>query len=216
LADRAHEVPSAAGDDVVREAAGGEEAEELDHRRVGRLDVPASERWVLGGSQEVGGLPLELLHADPTVGGEDASSEGPELGVIAGVVRLEHAPEPAVLLLVGGLPRLPVTQLGLVLGHLPQPPQDEVELDRHRLLAPERPVVVEDGDALLGRHACRPVVAGHGRDEGDDRRLGGAVAPAAEGIRVDPFRRRSAQTPIVAVIEPSAIACCSDAWSRSF
>ena len=42
-------------------------------------------------------------------------------------------------------------QLRIGLGHLVQATEYEVELDRHRLLAPQCPVVVEHRHALLNR-----------------------------------------------------------------
>jgi len=71
--------------------------------------------------------------------------------VVAGVVLLHQRGEPRVVVLIGGLPRLALTQGRVGLRHLHEAAQDEVHLDRHRLLAPQRAVVVEDGDALLGR-----------------------------------------------------------------
>ena len=71
------------------------------------------------------------------------------VGVVARVV-LGHEPrQPGVVPLVGGLPRLPVAQRRVRLGHLDEPAQDEVELDRHRLLAPQRAVVVEHRDITV-------------------------------------------------------------------
>ena len=48
--------------------------------------------------------------------------------------------------------RLLVLPLGMLRRERLHAVEREVELDRHRLLAPERAVVVEDGDALGGRH----------------------------------------------------------------
>ena len=66
------------------------------------------------------------------------------------------AAEPAVVALVGGLPGLALAQRRVGLGHLDEPAQDEVELDRHRLLAPQRAVVVEHRHALLDRDRLDP------------------------------------------------------------
>src|SRR6185436_5065338 len=53
--------------------------------------------------------------------------------------------------------------------------EDEPELDGHRLLAPQRSVVVEDGDALLRRHRL-----GRRLGEGDDRLARRRVVPRCE------------------------------------
>ena len=43
--------------------------------------------------------------------------------------------------------------------------EDEGELDIHRLLDPQRPVIVECGDALIRRHEVRSALRGDPRDE---------------------------------------------------
>ena len=44
----------------------------------------------------------------------------------------------------------------------------EIQLDRHRLLAPKRAVVVEGGDAFGDRHEVRRAGFGDVLDKGDD------------------------------------------------
>ena len=46
--------------------------------------------------------------------------------------------------------------------------EGEGELDVGRLLGPERPIVVEDGDALLRRHEFRAGFSGNPRDKIQD------------------------------------------------
>jgi hypothetical protein len=71
---------------------------------------------------------------------------------------------------------------GVGLRPLPQPVERVERLEVHRLLAPERAVVVEDRDAVgLGHEAVRGGI-GHLLDEGDDRRLGGGRVPRRQGI----------------------------------
>jgi hypothetical protein len=145
---------------------------------------------VLRRPQERIGLRLEVVDADPLVGGEDTSQEGAHVRVVARVVVIEHLSQPGVVTLVRRLPRLAVAQLRVGLRHLVQPAEDEVGLDRHRLLAPQGAVVVEDRDALLGGHGVRhrPL------DELDHRALGGTVLPAGQHAPVTgaPSRRWSA------------------------
>jgi catechol 2,3-dioxygenase-like lactoylglutathione lyase family enzyme len=50
------------------------------------------------------------------------------------------------------LPGLALLQLWLRFCHRDKTPKNEVELDRHRFLAPQRPVVVEHCDAVVDRH----------------------------------------------------------------
>ncbi len=82
------------------------------------------------------------------------------VGVVAGVVLGHQRAEPGVVVLGDGLPRLALRAAsGSAVGHLGEAAEDEVELDRHRLLAPQRAVVVEHRDALLDGHGRRPVAA---------------------------------------------------------
>ena len=58
----------------------------------------------------------------------------------------------------------------------------EVKLNGHRLLAPERAVVVEGGDAFRHRHKIGRAGFRHLLDEGDDGLLGLAVVPRGERV----------------------------------
>ena len=60
--------------------------------------------------------------------------------------------------------------------------EGEGELGVDRLLHPERAVVVEHGEPLLGRHEVGPAVGRRGFEEIEDGRLGGAVAPGRQRI----------------------------------
>ena len=60
---------------------------------------------------------------------------------------------------------------------LPDAIQHEEELEVHRLLGPERAVVVEDRDAFGRRHKVRPAVLRHLRDEVRDGFLCRPVVP---------------------------------------
>ena len=66
-------------------------------------------------------------------------------------------------------------------GELVQPVQREEHLHLHRLLAPERAVVVEGGDAVGGRHEVGAALLRHAGDEVEQRRLDGAVTPRRQG-----------------------------------
>ena len=60
--------------------------------------------------------------------------------------------------------------------------QNEGELDVHRLLDPQRAVIVEGRDALLDRDEVRAALIGGTRDEVDDRFLGRALVPRGQSI----------------------------------
>ena len=60
--------------------------------------------------------------------------------------------------------------------------QGEGELDVERLLGPERPIVVEDGDARWRRHVVWPLLSGHRLDEREDAPLRLTIVPRRERI----------------------------------
>ena len=177
LGDRSHEVAVAARGDVVGEPVGLEVAEQLDHRHVAALAERPTERRVLPGPQERVGRPRVLLDALAGERLEDAAHQHLQLAVVAVVVLRDRPPSQRVVLLVGGLPRLALSQRLVLLGHLGQTREDEAELDRHRLLAPEGAVVVEDGDPLGRRNVVRTALGGHALDELDDRGASRGVGP---------------------------------------
>jgi hypothetical protein len=104
-----------------------------------------------GANEAVRGL-LEILHSDPGVGREDASGEQPQVGVIAGVVLIHQRTEPAVVAFGHCFPGLLRNELGLRRRHLREASQDEIQLDRHRLLAPQGAIVVEHRHPFLRGH----------------------------------------------------------------
>ena len=174
VADRPHEVTTATRGYVVRKSIGLQEAQQLDHRRIRRLEVPARERRMLCGTEESVCLALKVLHADSLVRSEDSARERSHVRVVARVVIGHHLSEPAIVALERRLPGLALLQLRLRVRHRDKTPKNEVELDRHRLLAPQRPIVVEHCDALVDRHGIRhcPV------DELDERLSRWAIPPA--------------------------------------
>ena len=58
----------------------------------------------------------------------------------------------------------------------------EDELVVHRLLDPERAVIVEGGDAILGLHIIGPTLLRYARDEIDDGLLGWTFIPGRQRI----------------------------------
>ncbi len=101
------------------------------------------------------------------------------VAVVTVVVLRDDVAEPGVVLVVRRLPRLLGAQRRIRLGHRSQPLQDEPELDRHWLLAPQRAVVVERGDAVLDRHEVRAIGA-DALDEVHDGRARRRVVPRRE------------------------------------
>jgi hypothetical protein len=93
----------------------------------------------------------------------------------AGHIAIEHR-----------LERLPGLPLRMLRSERLDAIEDEGELEVDRLLGPERPVVVEGGDALLGRHELRAGAIGHRLDEREDALLGGAIVPGGQRIGLSP------------------------------
>jgi hypothetical protein len=98
-----------------------------------------------------------------------------DVAVVSGVVLRHDVSKPLVVAFVRRLPRLAIAERRVFLGHLGETLQDEAQLDRHRLLAPERPVVVEDGDPFFRWEDMR-----RGFDELLDRSARRSVAPGGE------------------------------------
>ena len=69
----------------------------------------------------------------------------------------------------------------------------EGELGVHRMLDPQRAVIVEHGDALRLRHEIGRAFLGHLLDEGDDGRLRGGVVPRWQRIGLGLRRGRTTQ-----------------------
>jgi hypothetical protein len=131
------------------------------------------------GAQEGVGLGLEVLHGDAGKGLQHPGGQHRQLAVVALVVPGYEVAQPAVVLVIGGLPGLARAQLGVLVGHGGQAAQDEVELDRHRLLAPQRAVVVEDGHQLLRRNEAGGALV----TRSTNARIASLVAPSFQEAR---------------------------------
>ena len=136
------ELLPAAGDDVGAEAVGAQVVHHLEHRLVDELGHRYAEDRVLRLRQPVGDDRLEIRGAHAGMG--DGDDLHPvllaELGhrrMVAGQHRLE------------GLGLLPLGMLGR---HLGEPVEGEEALAVERVLDPGGAVLVEGGDAVLGRH----------------------------------------------------------------
>jgi len=87
------------------------------------------------------------------------------LGIVTLVVAGDYPTQPGVVPVVRRPPGLPLAQGRRRLRHRGQSLQDEPELDRHRLLAPQCAVGIEDGDPLGRRHEVPAAGAGDRVDE---------------------------------------------------
>jgi len=121
----------------------------------------------------------ELLRRQAFERGEHTLRHGGHVAFVTAVVLRDGGAEPRHVLGDGGLPRLLVAQRGILPRHLLPALQDVGELD-DRLLAPQRAVVVEDGDAIGRRHERRTAGRRHSRGEIDDGAFRGAVVPGIE------------------------------------
>jgi hypothetical protein len=97
----------------------------------------------------------EVLDRHPLERLRHGGHEDAEVGVIAAVVLDHRRPERAVVLGQRRSVRLVVGEAGVGLGLVGHAVEREVELDRDRLLGPQRAVVVEDGDPLGVGHEPR-------------------------------------------------------------
>ncbi len=172
LGEAPDHLDASAGDQVRLEPVRAQVREELEHRLVDGLGVGASEARVPGLSEPVGDGGRELVRRHPGVRRDEEVEEPLLAGGGEGLqVAGEHGRERRR--------RLPLRVLRCERLHSVE---REGELDVHRLLGPEGPVVVEDGDALGLRHEARRVRGGDVADEGDDRPPGGRVVPARKRV----------------------------------
>ncbi len=102
-----------------------------------------------------------------------------QVRVVTLVVLGDGAAEPVQVAGACRLIRLLLGQRRIGRRLLTEPADDEVELDVHRLLAPQRAVVVEDRDTGLWRDEIR-AFGGDAPHEVDDRRLRGSIGPRCE------------------------------------
>ena len=157
LGPRAHELDAAARDDEGLEAVGAQIGEQLQHRLVDQLGVGPLPAAVARGRDPVRDDLLELggRHAGMRRG--DDLHQAPFAGCGQRFhVAFEH-----------GLERLLVLPARVLRRQRLDAVEREGELDIHRLLDPQRAVIVEGGDALILGHEIRP--AGDARDEIGDR-----------------------------------------------
>ena len=102
------------------------------------------------------------------------------------IKRLEAEPkEGVVIVLEDCLEGLSLSHRRVLGRQFLDPVEREIELDLKRLLAAERPVVVEDRYALGWRRelaASRPC---HARDEVEDRRFCGTLVPGGKRLGID-------------------------------
>ena len=125
--------------------------------------------------KEGGGRRLVLFDRHTSERLEDPGHQHFHVAVVALVVLGDDLPQPLVVPVVGGPPRLPLAKRGVLLGHRRQAMENEDQLHRHRLLAPERAIVVEYSDALGWRDA-------HRRDEAQDRIARRGVIPGRQWL----------------------------------
>ena len=180
--DRTHEIAITAGGDVRNEAVGLEEAQQLDHRLIPARAVRSAELGMLRRGEELVDLGAVLFDRHVGERRGHRTHQQAQVAVVAVVVLDHRLTEPAQVVLVRRLVRLLVAQLRVGLGHLGESPQREVELDRDRLLRPQRAVVVERGDAFLWGDEPDATFLRDRVDEVDDRLPCRRVVPGCKEI----------------------------------
>ena len=180
LGPRPHELDAAAGDDEGLEAVGAQIGEQLQHRLVDQLGVGPLEAVIARGREPVGDDLRELLRRHAGMRHRHQLDQS----LFAGSGQRLHVAVQHRLERLLGLPfrMLRRQRLDAV--------EHEGELDVHRLLDPQRAVVVEGRDALIRRHEVGPALRRDARDEIGDRRLGRAVVPGRQRVGLRLRRRR--------------------------
>ena len=141
LGEVAHELDAAAGDDISGEAVVAQIGQQLEHGLVDEVGVAALEALVLGGGEPSPTIFWNSAGDMPAWVAMTSSSDS----LLAGCghrlhVAFEH-----------GLEGLLVLPFGVLGRHALHAVERESELHIHRLLDPQRAVIVEGGDAVLRR-----------------------------------------------------------------
>ena len=167
LAPLTQELDAAARDDEVLEPVGAQVGEQFEHRLVGHFgEEPAGLRMLRGGDPILDDPP-ELHGGHARVGGHDDF----EQRLVAGGERGPQVPLEQRGERFRGLPLGVLRRKGL------HTVECEVHLHGHRLLAPERPVVVEGGDSFGDGDKRWRAFRCHLLDEAEDALLGRPVVP---------------------------------------
>jgi hypothetical protein len=143
--------------------------------------------------QEVLGGFLVGVDRHPAERFENGRHEIADAAVVALIVSGHDVTEPGVIAPIRCLPRLLRAQRRIGLGHTRQPLQDEAELDGHRLLAPQRAVVVEDGDARGWLDEVRRAVGGDALDKPSNGADSWTIHPRRKMLRHHRPQRNSAK-----------------------
>ncbi|MNZ87660.1 hypothetical protein D3C78_1065240 [compost metagenome] len=184
LGEGAHELDFTAGDDVGLEVLAAQVIEHFQHRLINHLGVGLTGFRVAGLAEPGFRVVHEGRGGDPGVGRADDLHQAfhATLGQSL-VVVLQHGLE--------GLLGFPFRVLGR---HALDFLQGEQHLEVHRLLTPQRAVVVEHGDALSGLDVVPGAFGGHRLDKLDDAFLRGAIVPRGQGLgRLDQQRQAQRQ-----------------------
>ncbi|MGY4246228.1 hypothetical protein ACVIIZ_007636 [Bradyrhizobium sp. USDA 4523] len=172
LAPWPHELDAAARDNEGLEAIGPQTGEQFQHRLVDEIGIRPVELRVTRRLDPVAGDLRELGRCHAGMGRHDQFDQAllAGLGQRSDVV-VENRPE--------RLLPLPFRMLARQRLH---PVERKRKLHIHRLLAPQRAVIVECRDALRRRHEIRRAFPRHRRDEVKDRLLRPAVIPGRKRI----------------------------------
>ncbi len=169
---RAHELDAAAGDDEVLETVRAQVGEHFEHRLIDHFGEELAGLRMFRGRDPVLDDLLELHRGHARVRGHDEFQQRVVAAGERGLqIALEQRGERFLVLPFGMLRR---ERLHAV--------EREVKLNGHRLLAPERAVVVERGDAFRHRHEVRRALLRDLRDELDDGLLRLAVVPRRKRV----------------------------------
>jgi hypothetical protein len=140
----------------------------MPHRLVRSLQIRPLDYRILRAAQVSLGLACEFLDGVAGIGRQQPGGQQLQVAVVAVVVLGDDAGHPCVVALHHGLPGLAPAQRRVRGGLAGDVGQLEAHLDRHRLLAPQGAVVVEHGDAGVGRHVVRSTLARDSSDEVHD------------------------------------------------
>ena len=172
LRPRAHELDAAAGNDEVLETIGSQVGEQFEHRLINHFRIELAGFRVLCGRNPILHDLFELHRGHARMRGHEEFQDH-------FVAACERSFQIALKQRCERFFRFP---FGMQRCERLHAVECEIQLNGHRLLAPERAVVVERGDAFRHRHEVRRVRLGHFLDKGDDGLFGLAVVPRRKRV----------------------------------
>ena len=113
------------------------------------------------GAQKLAGATCKRFHGDTGKRVAYPIHQRGQIAVIPAIMLGGRVAQPGIVFFNGSFPWLFLGQLGSLARHFHPTLQEKIELDVHRFFAPQRAVIVKNGDALLLWDAGQAVTVGY-------------------------------------------------------